>query len=334
MGDPSTSESKPVQHARRESSAPADSAVVSRSQGRPSAAQGQSGEPGEALRWGVERRLAYLEQRLYWDGSVSRQALIDRFGISVNQASADFARYMEMAPGNMAYDGRAKRYRPTDDFAMRFGAPDAARFLAEVRARAEGLIEDAAASIPDPPAAEVVPLPVRAVDPAVLREVVRAIERGRGIAVTYRSFSTLGARRRVIEPHALVFDGTRWHARAGDPEKGDFRDFALGRMTEAVAVGPARLDRGADSDWLAHVTLVLGPHPALTPDQAEAVRLDYGFEGAELRLTVRRALAFYVKRRLRLDIDWRSVPATTQHIRLVAEEPAALGTDDTDLSRR
>ncbi|WP_407049282.1 WYL domain-containing protein [Methyloraptor flagellatus] len=219
MGDPSTSESKPVRHARGESSARSDSAVVSRSQGRPSAAQGQSAEPGEALRWGVERRLAYLEQRLYWDGSVSRQALIDRFGISVNQASADFARYMEMAPGNMAYDGRAKRYRPTDGFVMRFGAPDTARFLAEVRARAEGLIEDAAASIPDPPAAEVVPLPVRAVDPAVLREVVRAIERGRGIAVTYRSFSTPGARRRVIEPHALVFDGTRWHARAGDPRR-------------------------------------------------------------------------------------------------------------------
>lgn len=33
-----------------------------------------------ALRWGPERRMAYIEERLFWEGSINRADLINRFG--------------------------------------------------------------------------------------------------------------------------------------------------------------------------------------------------------------------------------------------------------------
>ena len=42
-------------------------------------------EAADELRWSVERRLAFLEQRLFWEGRVNRADLIERFGVSVKR---------------------------------------------------------------------------------------------------------------------------------------------------------------------------------------------------------------------------------------------------------
>ena len=39
------------------------------------------------LKWGVERRLEFIEFRLFWEGGVNRADLIEMFGVSVPQAS-------------------------------------------------------------------------------------------------------------------------------------------------------------------------------------------------------------------------------------------------------
>ena len=46
------------------------------------------------LRWGVEQRLEFIEFRRFWEGRVNRNDLMDQFGVSVNQASADLNRYI------------------------------------------------------------------------------------------------------------------------------------------------------------------------------------------------------------------------------------------------
>ena len=43
------------------------------------------------MRWSVERRLALIEEHLFWRGSVNRADLIHRFGVSPSQASNDIA---------------------------------------------------------------------------------------------------------------------------------------------------------------------------------------------------------------------------------------------------
>ena len=62
------------------------------------------------LRWGVAQRLEFIEFRLFWEGHVNRSDLMEQFGLSVNQASADLNRYIGFAPDNMVYDKSARTY--------------------------------------------------------------------------------------------------------------------------------------------------------------------------------------------------------------------------------
>src|ERR1700733_10530432 len=97
-------------------------------------------KPAAKPRWGAEQRLEFIEFRLFWDGSVNRSDITERFGVSTPQASADLAQYRERAPENMRYDGSAKRYLPSDSFQPRLLRPNAERYLAQLRAVAEDVI--------------------------------------------------------------------------------------------------------------------------------------------------------------------------------------------------
>ena len=59
-----------------------------------------------SVRWGIERRLEFIEFRLFWEGHVNRGDLMAAFGISINQASTDLNRYLGMAPEAMLYGHR------------------------------------------------------------------------------------------------------------------------------------------------------------------------------------------------------------------------------------
>src|SRR3546814_5607475 len=68
------------------------------------------------LKWGVERRLEFIEFRLFWEGGVNRSDIIEMFDVSVPQASKDLTLYQERAPHNALYDKSAKRYVASEHF--------------------------------------------------------------------------------------------------------------------------------------------------------------------------------------------------------------------------
>ena len=37
------------------------------------------------MRWGVEKRLEFIEFRLYWEGGINRADITEQFGVSVPQ---------------------------------------------------------------------------------------------------------------------------------------------------------------------------------------------------------------------------------------------------------
>lgn len=270
-----------------------------------------------AARWSVEQRLAFLEERLFWLGEVNRTDLVRRFGVSMGQASVDIARYLARAPKGVVYDKRAKRYVAEAGFRPVLRAPDAARFLGELRLVEAGLLaaeETVAGAVPPFDAA---PVPERRIDPHVLRAVLVAIRRRRALHVTYQSISRPEPIARTIEPHALAYDGFRWHVRAFDRETGEFRDFVLGRMSRSRLGEAARSQPSQDGHWLTFVELEIAPHPGLTRAQAKAIALDYNMEDGRARLRVRRALLFYALRRLGLDLPAGARAAQDQHIVLL-----------------
>jgi hypothetical protein len=271
-----------------------------------------------APRWSIERRLNFIASRLAWEGRINRLDLVARFGVSPNQATADLKRFGELHPGALLYDTRAKTYRSGPGLAP----PDPAAaqaLLRELRLMAEGVLEPEEGMLALPPAAELAEPPLRPVPPTVLATVIAAIRETRVLSAVYQSFSAPEPRRRRLEPHALVFDGFRWHARARDVEEDRFRDFVLGRLSQAELAGPAATSPSADGDWNTRVELEITPHPGLAPHQREAIAADYGMVGERLVLTPRIAVAWYVKRRLGLTEGHRDRPAVDQHIVLASE---------------
>src|SRR6201996_6524234 len=106
---------------------------------------------GFALKWGVERRLEYIEFRLFWEGGGNRSDIIEMFDVSVPQASKDLTLYQERAPQNAVYDKSVKRYVATQHFSPLFLKPDQDGYLSRLRSLAEGLTTPSESWIANPP---------------------------------------------------------------------------------------------------------------------------------------------------------------------------------------
>ena len=145
--------------------------------------------PSEKMRWSIERRLEFIEFRLFWEGRVNRSDLVDFFGISVPQASADLGRYQEVAKQNLVYDKRAKSYLVTREFKPVLLELDAQRYLAQLRLIANGILPKEESWLGWVPPYATVPSIARSVDPVKLRKVLDVIRTGSAIHVEYQSLS-------------------------------------------------------------------------------------------------------------------------------------------------
>jgi predicted DNA-binding transcriptional regulator YafY len=255
------------------------------------------------LRWGVEQRLEFIEFRLFWEGHVNRGDLMSAFGVSVNQASTDLNRYIGMAPDNMQYDKSARAYVRGAAFAPLYLKPDASRYLAQLRSVADGILDRADAWIGQFPSYDAAPTPVRGVSAKTLRSVIAAIRRSEAIEIKYQSLSRPEPRWRWIAPHAVGFDGFRWHTRAFCLTDQSFKDFLLSRIIETRGTKPSEAEPETDADWNEHVTLEIGPHPELSDTQQKVIALDYGMRSGKAKIPVRKALLYYALKRLGLDTD-------------------------------
>jgi hypothetical protein len=89
------------------------------------------------------QQLEFIEFKLYWENEVCRQDLMEFFGISRPQASILFRRYDELAPGNLEYDLRSKRYVRSRSFKPKLVIPEPDAYFAHLlnsgRHRTDGL---------------------------------------------------------------------------------------------------------------------------------------------------------------------------------------------------
>ena len=269
-----------------------------------------------ALKWGVERRLEFIEFRLFWEGGVNRSDIIEMFDVSVPQASKDLTLYQERAPQNAIYDKSAKRYVASPQFSPIFLKPDPDGYLSRLRSLAEGLSDPSDSWIASPPETDIALTPRRKVDADVLKAVLEAVREARSVEVYYQS---MGSRRtdpmwRRMTPHAFGYDGFRWHVRGYCHIDEKFKDFLLPRILgvrQMDAPGP-----GGDQDslWKKTFDIEIGPHPGLTPSQRAVVAKDYGMTNERAVLSVRYAMLFYVLKRLGLLGDASRQNPRAQHI--------------------
>ncbi len=256
-----------------------------------------------AFRWGVERRLEFVEFRLFWEGGVNRSDIVAEFGVSVPQASKDLALYQQEAPDNIRYDRSQKRYFTSDSFRPKFIELDAAAYLDRLAlsVRAGGSLEaiDQIAVY-----ANKLPIPQRHIKADVLRSMLSAARGSWSIEILYQSMSSARPEPlwRRVSPHAFASDGLRWHARAYCHIDGKFKDFILSRCLDCRVPAAAGSVASEDRIWNAQFPVILAPNPKLNPSQQLVIAQDFAMEDGHVAVPVRLALLYYFSKRLRLDV--------------------------------
>jgi hypothetical protein len=251
--------------------------------------------------WGAERRLEFIDFRLRWERTVNRSDLVEFFRISPQQASADLARYAELAPGNLEYDKSLKVYRATAKFKPATARHDAQSYLDELAALSSGGLSPAASFIGWQPACDIVRYPARPIGLDTLLRLLWAIRDGEELKVSYQSMRRPSPSLRWIAPHALASDGQRWHVRAWCHENGDFRDFVISRIQGVQDRRETAVSGADDEPWHTRVDIVVAPRAGLTDGQRRAIEVDFGMSRGRLKLSCRKALAFYLLRQLQLE---------------------------------
>jgi len=267
--------------------------------------------------WPVEQRLEFIDFRLFWEGHVNRGDLVDFFGVSVPQASADLAQYQEQAKGNAVYDKTLKTYVAGPRFTPVFFEPSADGYLAQLRLIESGLLAEDEAWAVRAPAYSIVPILRRRIDPNTLRGILDAIRTRSMVHIKYQSMSRPEPKMRWVSPHALGFDGFRWHARAWCHTRGGFVDFVLARILEVGEAKPSDIDADKDIGWQREITLKFAPHPDLKGGKRKAVELDYGMTGGVAEITTRVCMSYYLERQFGLDAESPHVKAERQQIVLI-----------------
>jgi len=284
----------------------------------------ETSAPIEQRRLGTARRLAFIDFRLYWDGRVNRGHLTREFGISVPQASLDLTRYQQLAPASMIYDKSAKTYLASPEFRPSFFKPDADAYLNSLRSISDGIVSPEQTWLGRIPQFAALPVPRRSTNADHLRAILAAIQNKTALHIRYHSMRPHPAWR-WISPHALAFDGFRWHARSLCHIDRTYTSFSLPRVLDVGDAGPGEGSMEADRRWSETVVLRIAPHPALTPAQRRGVELDYGMKEGVLELGVRAALTYHARKRLGLDRTAEAAKPQNQQIVLTnAEEVQAL----------
>lgn len=254
----------------------------------------------EKLAFSQKQRLAYIDFCLLFKGSIYRQDLIKRFEVGLSAGSRDFNLYKELAPQNLEYDVKQKRYFQTSEFKPLFDH-DAKRSLIKLA----NDISDGFDAIGDLHFPVEAPSSLNVPDIFVVAKTVQAILNERALEINYTSLSS-GSGKREIVPHSIIDNGMRWHVRAFDRKTESFRDFVLTRISNVKLIGNYEFgeDSNSDTEWQRMISLQLVPHPN-NVKFPKAIEMDYcnggDMKNGLLTIDVRAAMAGYLLRRWNVD---------------------------------
>ncbi|MEO8119899.1 MAG: WYL domain-containing protein [Rhodoferax sp.] len=258
-------------------------------------------EPRPPTKWSQDRRLKFIDFRLRWEGKINRVDLTKHFAISVPQASLDIARYLELAPANMAYDKSGRVYVASSAFRALYASSNASQYLNELLTTQIGLLGPEASFVGRRPSMDLVPTPGRQLNSDTLAELVTAIREHRAVSVLYQSMTQEAPQRRAVSPHAIAHDGFRWHARVYCHLRNQYRDFVIARILEIQPSDVTYVAPTEDKQWANLVKLVLVANPELSGAHQRVIELDYGMTEGKVVLACRQALLFYALKHLGLD---------------------------------
>jgi len=263
----------------------------------------ESDNATDKLKWITRQRLQYIEMMAYYTGVISRSDLAKAFGISDAAATKDLKLYNQIAPNNLLYQHSEFGFVPAEGFKEKLADLSPEKILPLMAANLPIASLASGQTAVYGITVEQMPLPARLPTKEILAPIIRAIKQRKKLHVRYHSLSSEEANaERILEPHALINNGLRWHVRAYNEQSFDFRDFVLSRFiaTQCLA-SDAESDPAFDDDWVETLNLKLAPHPALSAQKQRYLLTDYGVTAAPIMIEVRRALVGYLLQQLSVD---------------------------------
>lgn len=227
-----------------------------------------------------EERLEFVELLAYFTGIVSRDDIMNRFGLSPASATNLLSRYNQMAPGNLSYNVRLKRYEMGPSF----------KPILDVRMMIERI-----------PVYTIPPLH-KPVDSEAIERIAgisRAIQRIQSLTITYSSIAG-GISTRQIIPVAFADNRLRWHLRAYDRKRAKYVDFVFSRIQEVYTNEDDTIQDhehpANDKEWHSFIALKIRAHPHNVVDIESS---DMGADGHSIE--IRAAMAGYFLRLFSVD---------------------------------
>lgn len=269
----------------------------------------------DKMRWSTRKRIEFIESRLFWDGKVSRKDLTDFFDVSVPQATKDLKMYADIAPENIKYDRSAKCYVIGDNFKEAMGELNSDSYFSHLSAT--GINHDGIFFCGMTPPAYQLPFLARKISRSILKTILFCMREDLSVEIEYQSMSAPEPTKRWITPHALGFDGFRWHVRALCHRHKMYRDFVLSRI---ISVGNRKqFGFGHNNDylWNNNLKFRIAPHPDLPPGQKKSISCEFNMTDGEVILEIKAAFHFYLKRRLRFNIENNKQEINDHHVVIV-----------------
>lgn len=261
---------------------------------------GQLGGPPGASTWAQEARLKFIDFRLRWEGRLNRKDLEEFFGISAPQATNDFSAYQEAAADNLKYDPKQRAYVSNPWFHPVYERSASRTYLTELLSLEAKSLEPTASFVGWRPPVALVPGVGRQVDGDTLMRLLTAMRERRMVNVRYQTMGRENPSQRVLSPHGLAYDGSRWHLRAFCHMRKQFRDFVIARMSAPELGAQTTAVFAEDMEWHTELKILIAPHPALSHASRAALELDYGMLNGQAELLCRHAMLFYTLKSLAL----------------------------------
>jgi hypothetical protein len=194
----------------------------------------------------------------------------------MQQATSDLGEYNDLAPGNLRYSPRRRRYVADEGFKRAFRTTNVRNFLRRLIRAAERPSVQSLGWVGPILDVKTVSPPRRNPPAAILKAVLQAIRDNAVLEVDYVSMSSGRTEGRRVVPHAFGYDGFRWHVRVFDYKRDDYIDLVMSRITRASRLLPLEDALPDDWRWSKSYTFRLRPDQTLSSEKQRAIAHEFG----------------------------------------------------------
>ncbi len=240
-------------------------------------------------------RLAFIDFKIFYTGTLSRIDIINEFDVSEITASRIISQYRDFRGDNIFYDNKSKKfelnpeeYTPLVDFS----AEDGLKMLAEgfdknKLIKGRGIVGYENIGFAQAP-----------LNKQHVAIITRAIYNEKKIKAKYNSATSQNDEFRTLSPLVILFDGRNWIFRAYHENSNSdvkYKNFNFARVVDVRCdVESIDYEHGLAYDdlWNMYLPIEIEINPSFDDKQKDELRRDFGIKGEDNKILMTERAAF------------------------------------------